>query len=66
MQGFIQMCIEYIRVERYAAELRNAMPNFYRDWHQLIEMLKKQDTSDLNISCWVGCVDGEVCMERGI
>ena len=40
MQGFIKMCIEYIRVEKYAAVVKNAMPKFNRDWHQLNEMLK--------------------------
>ena len=51
MQGFIQLCIEHIRVERYAALVRNVIPNFYRDWHQLNEMLKKQQTPALSISC---------------
>ena len=60
------MCIEYICVERYAAVVRNAMPNFYRDWHQLNEMLKKKTANArLDYSVFGRVCGWEVCEERG-
>ena len=40
VQSFIQMCTNYIRVEKYTAVVKNAIPKFDRDWRQLNEMLK--------------------------
>ena len=40
MQGFVGMCLDYIRVEEYSSLVTNSTSKFNRDWLQLNEMLK--------------------------